>query len=229
MSPEGADPAERPLTPAEEEQVRRALSSWRPGPDAMPADVAARLAATIDELAAERRPAPAGLRARRRWPNVLVAAAAVSMVALGVGNLVQGDGGGDAMSASDAGASAESAEPPESADKAAQPAGPEASSYAAAPLPRLHSDTLRRDVARLAGVTPSTATNRRQETRDLSGAATRCALPTHARTERLLLARLDGRLVSVVLDRAHSGSREARVYSCGDPAAPLASFSVPVG
>lgn len=94
------------MTPEEQEAVRRALAATPPeGP--MPAEVVARLEATIADLAAVRHVEPGptsgtetGARAepgtgavvsdleerrRRRWPRVLVAAASVAVLAYGVG------------------------------------------------------------------------------------------------------------------------------------------------
>lgn len=94
------------LTPAQAEAVRRLLAGARHD-EGIPDEVAARLDATITDLAAEREGAPTdGDEAprtreavvipfrRRRWPQVLVAAAAVTAFGFGMAQIV-GSGGSD--------------------------------------------------------------------------------------------------------------------------------------
>ena len=97
------------MTPEQEEQVRRALAA-APPVEQLPTEVAARLDATLADLVAERAAGESGPepgvvtsleeRRRRRWPGVLVAAAAVSVLAYGVGTTLGGVGlaGGSAES-----------------------------------------------------------------------------------------------------------------------------------
>jgi hypothetical protein len=95
QSPEG-------LTPAQSEAVRRLLAAARHD-EGIPDDVAARLEATIADLSAEvvpekpadRRPAASVAREadiiplhRRRWPKMLLAAAAVSLFGFGIAQYV---------------------------------------------------------------------------------------------------------------------------------------------
>lgn len=150
-----------PQLPAETEAaVRRALADARVT-EPMPADVAARLEATLRELSDERG-APDAVelaprrRRRNRWTPALVAAAAVVAVGVGVGvgvnAIVQSTGsGGDTMTASDAGADNKMA--PEAADQSAprpsmqaQSPSPLTSLEEAGRRPALHSDRLRRDL-----------------------------------------------------------------------------------
>lgn len=91
-------------TPAEQERVRRLLAEARHR-EPMPAEVVARLDATLAELAASPAPVPAtpavaslAARRRRRATGLLVAAAAVTVVGLGVPTILpdlggSGDGG----------------------------------------------------------------------------------------------------------------------------------------
>ena len=110
--PQGAEG----LTPAQSEAVRRLLAGARHD-EGIPDDVATRLDAAIAELAAERTdgaPAEEGAaRAavviplhRRRWPQVLVAAAAVTVFGFSMTQIV-GNGADDA----DSGASPAAEEP----------------------------------------------------------------------------------------------------------------------
>jgi hypothetical protein len=103
---------EEPLSPAEEAEVSRLLAEAG-GPVPMPAAVEARLQVVLDELAAERAGEPeaerptegasvVALRTRRRWPRVLLAAAAVLVGGYGVGTAVQGSlSGSDEMTSAD--------------------------------------------------------------------------------------------------------------------------------
>jgi hypothetical protein len=87
------------LTPAQAEAVRRLLAGARHD-EGIPGDVAARLDAMIADLAAERvegtpaasdeapREAVVIALHRRRWPQVLVAAAAVTIVGFGIAQMV---------------------------------------------------------------------------------------------------------------------------------------------
>ena len=86
------------LTPAQAEAVRRLLAGARHD-EGIPDDVAARLDAVIADLAAEGVEAPARTDEptreaevipfrRRRWPQVLVAAAAVTVFGFGIAQIV---------------------------------------------------------------------------------------------------------------------------------------------
>jgi hypothetical protein len=96
------------LTPAQSEAVRRLLAGARDD-EGIPDDVAARLEAVLGDLTAERSSAPVSRKAeviplRRRWPKVLVAAAAVTAFGFGIVQLV----GNSANDADSAGAGADS-------------------------------------------------------------------------------------------------------------------------
>lgn len=89
------------LTPAQSEAVRRLLAGARHD-EGIPDEVAARLEAVLEELSAERatpvRREAVVIPLRRRWPKVLVAAAAVTAFGFGfaqlVGNSANDAGGG---------------------------------------------------------------------------------------------------------------------------------------
>src|SRR5688572_17178343 len=113
MTERDPGPAER-LTPAQAEAVRRLLAAARHD-EGIPDEVAARLDSTITDLAAERVEAAAGNDEapgaagavvipfrRRRWPQVLVAAAAVTVFGFGMAQIVGSDSGGDAGDATTA-------------------------------------------------------------------------------------------------------------------------------
>lgn len=214
------------LDAAEEERVRRLLAGA--GPEPLPADVATRLDDTLAALARERRerreagqaPSTERLpvepaRTRRRWPMVLVAAAAVCLIALGAGDLVRS--GVDSGGASSAGQAASQAKP-----GAAGAADGREALVAAPPLPRLHTPTLSADVARAAR---QHADGRLDAT--AGPAAVRCAAPPHSPGDRVLLVRLDGDPASLVLGPVTDGHRAARLYPCEAPGAPLVSLTVP--
>jgi hypothetical protein len=110
--------SDQPLSP-EEEEVRRLLAEARhTGPT--PPKVVARLDRVLDNLAHEPDRAPPVVdlaRRRRRVASLLVAAAAVVVVGIGVAQVINTQGGGDATSA-------------ESGAQARQPAAGDAQSEA---------------------------------------------------------------------------------------------------
>lgn len=203
------------LRPGEEtDRVRRLLADC--GPEPLPPEVAARLDDTLAALVAERagaeRLSPQPKRARRRWPTVLVAAAAVCLIALGAGDLVRSAGGGASTTSGQAASEA----------KAGGAADASGTLVGRPPLPRLHTATLRADVARVA--------RQRQAGRTAppaGPAAVACATPPHSPRQRVLLVRLDGDPASLVLDPVADGHRVARLYRCEAPGAALASVTVP--
>lgn len=233
------------MTPEQEEQVRRALAAAaRPvdtpdGPP-MPPDVVARLEAVLGELVspAASSGATTGARAagdelaarrRRRWPNVLVAAAAVSAIAFGAVSVTTGGLGGsdETGNASSAGAGDTTADrgatkAPEAApskDVVPDSGQPRSMAPEGPPGPPLRASTLTEDVQSLVDGGPESLARARplQAT---------CAAPPLKKGEQLLGVRLDGRRASLVLGTPRSGSREARVYLCNDPVAPVATTSV---
>jgi hypothetical protein len=123
MSPDDNELHESPLSPADDARIRRLLAEARhDGP--IPAEVATRLDDALAGLVADRRdrdaaqPAPLrhggpvvdlAARRRRTVANLLVAAAAVIAVGIGIGQVLpDGLGGsGDAMTAEDAGGDGE--------------------------------------------------------------------------------------------------------------------------
>jgi hypothetical protein len=237
------------VTPEEEEQVRRLLAASASEPTPLPDDVAARLDTVLADLSAERvterATEPATEReARRRWPNLLVAAAAVAVVALGVGTIVRGAGGGGADSqAARSGPAAARAVAP---DTGASPttgsasAGPNAAVPGQAPsedapltlagkTPRLHTGSLRTDVRRLVEHNAALA----GDADGLSSGSHRtppsCAVPPTTQGERVFGVRLDGRPATLVVHRAVGGARSADIYACADASVPVATtrFRVP--
>ncbi len=109
---------------AQEQELVRDLLASAAGPEPMPEDVRSRLDDVLADLVATRGadgagdadssgdagdptpPASLDARRRRRWPKVLVAAAAVSVLAYGAGVVgldLMTDSGSDSMTAADAG------------------------------------------------------------------------------------------------------------------------------
>ena len=231
MTPE--DGAPRELTPDEDESVRRLLAAGAAEPEPLPPHVADRLDDVLRGLVAEREgdqapeAEPRRDRSRpRRWPALLAAAAVVSAVAVGVGQLVGSSGpGGTTTSSSVAGGQAA---------RAASPGhtGPQYSSQreALGPLTTLHTRTFAADAQRAADArfganTSGTQPDRRKkQLNDLAGspaAARRCALPDLAAGDRAVAALLDGHRATLVFRAPTSGTREAEVYACDDPKTPL--------
>lgn len=251
------------MTPEQEEQVRRALAATQPV-EGLPAEVADRLDATLAGLVAERaagqtRPEPGAVtsleeRRRRRWPGVLVAAAAVSVLAYGVGTTLGGGGlsGGSAEStaardqtfsgAGDAGSADGEAEgaPEEPGDLVTDRGGSLADDAQAdgrallvAGTVRLHRGSLRAEVGRLvqdAAVLARAPASDADKPRDGAGFLdVRCQQPDLARGDRLAAVRLDGRRATLVVRKAVGGTRVAEIYSCGNGSDRLAITQVPSG
>lgn len=251
------------MTPEQEEQVRRALASAPPA-GGLPPEVAARLDATLAGLVAERsaagvagadgapesEPAPVVAleeRRRRRWPRLLVAAAAVSVLTYGVGTSLGGlqVSGGSAESTaardetfagggSGAGADTDSLTP-EDAPKAldgkvhADGARVLARKLLVPGTVRLNGSSLREDVQRLVSSTLDGPANAREpvptagQLDSLGG----CDQPDTGRGDRIAAARLDGRRATLVVRKATDGTRVAEVYSCGDGSRLLAQTRLP--
>jgi hypothetical protein len=244
------------MTPEQEEQVRRALASL---PDeTMPDDVAARLDARLEQLHAERagegRPeekrsdeptaitGPSGDPARRnrRWPAVLVAAALIAVVGIGLGNVlddqVTGTAGDAPQYAESGGESAEKAPRALEGRDGELPPAKESYAGATSSVPKrmaltderveLHSDTLAEDVAEVVTVRlpRAAADDVRAEDTGKAGPSARlsrlfapCRLPLTSPGDRLVAARLDGAPATLVLRAPEDGTRVAQVYSCDDP------------
>lgn len=258
-----------PNDEAEQAEVSGLLAavSGAPHDEAMPADVAARLddvlaglvsdrtsaaPATPDATATTATPVPEdgvvgvtdlASRRRRRWPALLVAAAAVSVLGLGVGNLLGLDGSADmeAASTADAGGaaapetldSAEAGAPPgEETDLTADrdEAGGEAAGSPAesrvsalAALPRLRSDSLAVDAQRLEDFALERFTDGRGSVRALRKA---CVQPELAEGDEWLSVRLDGEPAVLVLRAPAEGRRTVEVFDCDDAGTAVAETTV---
>ena len=119
------DERDTPLTPAQDEEVRRLLADARHD-EPMPPEVAARMDRVLDDLAAEpsRRAPVVDLAARRRRvSSLLVAAAAVVVVGIGIGQV--GGGGDDDSPESSSAGDAGGVEAPELDSGADREAAPE--------------------------------------------------------------------------------------------------------
>lgn len=220
------------ITPAEEQEVSRLLA-LAAAADPLPADVAARLDDTLAGLVAERSTAPdedgaddsgdravVPLRARRRWPRALLAAAAVMVVGYGVGGVLGGgslSGGdtGDAASAGDtvaedAAGGAEDASPERLGEAPAQELGnARDQAMVFEGVVRLRSERLAADVRRALGLVETSALD------DLSSSdQSRCPIPTLSPGESALAARYDGRRTVLVTGPEEGGRVKASVYSC---------------
>lgn len=251
---------------AEQAEVSGLLAavSGAPHVEAMPADVAARLDDVLAGLVSERTTATTATtaspattvpgdgvvgvtdlasRRRRRWPALLVAAAAVSVLGLGVGNLLGPDGSADteAASTADAGGaaapetlgSAEAGAPPgEETDLAADrdEAGGEAADSPAesrvsalAALPRLRSDSLAVDAQRLEDFALERFAESRGSVRALRKA---CVQPELADGDEWLSVRLDGEPAVLVLRAPAEGRRTVEVFDCDDAGTAVAETTV---
>ncbi|MGH3443790.1 MAG: hypothetical protein ACRDPB_00305 [Nocardioidaceae bacterium] len=242
------------MTP-EEEQVRRALADARASRNAIPPEVAQRLDARLVELVAERsrpdaRTSAAGAvspgPARRRWPQALLAAAAVVVVVAGGGFLLRQVTSGNGLSAASGGAESHAATDGSGRVSGSAPSAPNgregtphAEAAPAAPGPvihhsavRLHTATLRHDVRgyldHVSLLAPNTQPTRKSATRPTgSYPVAGCPSPAHGAGDRVVGAFLDGRPATMVVRPARDGTRVVQVYSCADPATPVAAAVLP--
>lgn len=245
------------MTPEQEEQVRRALASLPP-PQSMPPDVAARLDARLEELRAERGAETAGdapaeeqpttpgwrdtERRDRRWPRLLVAAAVLAVVGIGVGTVLDGTGGGgESTTAGDAasGGRALEAAPEQAPNAYGPPAGVPGRlaqrMILTAERLELDSRSLAEDVTRLSMLRlPRAEADDEAHSQEGGASAPRrlarlfapCALPPTRPGDKLVAVRLDGSAATLVLREAEDGTRVAQVYSCDDPRRLLARTEV---
>ena len=243
------------MTPEQEEQVRRALGAVaraEDGPErqGIPHDVADRLDEVLHELVAGRSargatlPAAVGqdelaARRHRRWPNVLVAAAAVAAIAAAGGAVVTGGyglgGRGDSGASSASGSAAGKVTPKENERGFTGPgpsAGP-SDGKAIDKIPQLFLRTLKRDLEAVVAAGPEARLTPPNDGRRFTsprhpagGLCTRPALPKRAEMVDVLLDRVPATLlISPVKD----GARVARVYSCVNAAPLTPTIRVPSG
>ncbi|WP_322920625.1 hypothetical protein [Nocardioides renjunii] len=240
--------------PPDQEAVRRLLAEARhDGPP--PPEVVARLDETLAALAAERVDGPPrrsgaheapdapvvdlGARRRRLAGAGLLAAAAVVVAGVAIGQGLPGVGGGDDAGSS-AGGAADSSTSSQQDDQSGQDRSaptegsaelaPEAlkSSGAAAPeadVPAVSSADADLDDRLLALRRGLRASPTRVELLDGMRALAECGLPDLGPGRRLL-AEVDDRPGVVVFRRADGSAQQAEVYVCGTPE-PVRTVSLP--
>lgn len=231
---------------AEQAEVSRLLAAVS-GPrsaEPMPPEVATRLDDVLAGLVAERATTPAGVtdlapRRRRRWPALLAAAAAVSVVGLGVGNVldlgsvdmgaVTAEGGSapeTLESADGAGAAADEEAPEATADRKAVEDSAEAPQpldgtvAGLADLPRLRRDSLTVDVQRIEDF------DLEGNSRTQSAQRRACVQLELSDGDDWVSVRLDGDPAVLVLRAPDGGRRTAEVYACDDGHTPVAETTV---
>ena len=181
-------------------------------------------------------------RRRRRWPRLLVAAAAVSVIGLGVGTVldegqlsVQSDRatsgaaqGGAVQGGAAEGGSGASADKPGSPLDSAEKTAPETQREGGDSLaladgsrpPRLRTGSLTQDVQRVADSSvPVPASG-------LRGGWRSCEQPRTASGDEWIPVRLDGEPAVLVLRAPAGGRRTADVFTCDDARTPAASATV---
>jgi hypothetical protein len=239
------------VTPDQEEQVRRALGAVaraEDGPErqGIPHDVADRLDEVLHELVAGRS-APArtlsaavgqdelAARRHRRWPNGLVAAAAVAAIAAAGGAVVTGGFGLGGQSDSNAGSTSDAGVAPKDNERGLP--GPSLSSgpsggQMALRIPRLSSDTLRRDVERVVANGPAANLSPRKDGRRFAvprhAAGVPCRRPAVPSDTDVVDVYLNAEPATLVLGPpVKDGTRVARVYSCANGSALTDTVRVP--
>lgn len=240
------------MTPEQEEQVRRALSSFTPE-EPMPPEVAARLDATLAGLVEERSAsepaepeetaappayAPAATpldelaarRRRRRWGTALVAAASIGVLGIGINTVMNGSGGADSSPAaldsaeSDDARAGEGESAPEVFGEDA--AGPRVGLESLRDLRStdLRSETLQRDVRRAARLLARPGMEKGAAPQSALG---RCPLPFASAGDQLGAVLLDGERATLVLREPVGGTHVAEIYSCDDARNLLVVLKVP--
>ena len=229
------DERDTPLTPAQDEEVRRLLADARHD-EPLPPEVAARMDRVLDDLSAEpsRRAPVVDLAARRRRvSSLLVAAAAVVVVGIGIGQV--GGGGDDDSPESSSAGDAGGVEAPEldsGADREAVPeeVAPEDGALAAEPgqIYSVNPDELSTDVEeiRRSATYRSQANGSLAEPRDflLDGATCR-AVDWGAGV--LVPIQYGEQSGGLVFRQAKGDTQVADVYLCGDNT-PVRSLTLPV-
>jgi hypothetical protein len=236
-------------SPSEQEQVSRLLAAAGGPPPELPHDVADRLDDVLAGLVADRETGPdpadevAGVtelapRRRRRWPQLLVAAAAVSVLGIGLGNVVQ-PAQEEASTADSAGALAEDpratqrengveGSAPQESGSDSEPAPQVTSERSVAKelsrpdrQPRLQSESLAVDVQRIEefGLAVPVADTQRQW-------AEACVRPETDAGAEWLPVRLDGEPAVLVLGAPADGRRTAEVFTCDEDDRPAVSTTV---
>jgi hypothetical protein len=230
---------------AEQAEVSRLLAAASgPRPtEPMPPEVATRLDDVLAGLVAERASGPAGVtdlahRRRRRWPALLAAAAAVSVLGLGVGNVldlggaemeaVTAEGGSapetlesaDGAGAADAEAPAATTDRKAAEDSAEAPQPLDGSVAGLADLPRLRRDSLTVDVQRIEDF------GLEGNSRTQSAQRRACVQLELSNGDDWVSVRLDGAPAVLVLRAPDGGRRTAEVYVCDDGHPPVAETTV---
>lgn len=223
------------MTPEQEEQVRHALGAVaraEDGPErqGIPHDVADRLDEVLHELVAGRSARGSGLpaavgqdelaaRRHRRWPNALVAAAAVAAIAAAGGAVATGGFGLGSQSDSNAGSASDAGVAPKDGERGLNgpsPSGP--GGKMALRIPRLSSDTLARDVERVVANGPKAYLSPPKDGRRLIAPQRadriRCTRPTVPGGADAVDVLLDKEAATLVLSPVKDGTRVALVYSC---------------
>ena len=221
---------EQPLTPEEEATVARMLADAG-GPVRTPGDLVSRLEGVLADLEEERSTAGivaevVELRARRRWPRVLLAAAAVVVGGYAVGTVTtQGSlsGSDDGTSAASDSEAAGGDSPQEEANPLSVPgatqddgsaeAGGAGSDTMVLTTVRLRSDDLDPGVRRALRVL-DTAPRRTTLAQEYDRRGAPCPVPEPGRRDRSLPVRYEGEPAVLVAGTERRVTVEVTVWSC---------------
>ena len=246
MTPDDSKSAESPGANPDEE-VRRLLGLAAAEPMTMPADVTARLDGVLAGLVADRATFEddAGLapvididhRRTSRWPKLLVAAAAVSVLGVGLANVLNqtessmtADFAKSAEAGDSGGAESATSQDERAADEGTEPQAPtdaldglldDRGVLAARRTPRLRSSTVTVDAQRIADSSlPVTQTDSR------APSGTQCRPPSISKGDVQIAVRLDGARATLVFRAKEDGRRFTEVFSCDDAESPVLTTTV---
>jgi hypothetical protein len=245
-----SDPTpESPLTPAQDDAVRALLASAK-HTDPVPADVVARLEATLASLGDERRETPVATpdegsapvvtlasRRRRTAATLVLAAAAVVVAGVGIGQVLPSDPSSDSAGSAESATSAEDRSSAES-DRAfgAEGSAPGAAgdekqgdtssrSQEAAPEPSSEALTDLRSSSSDAALEPQVRALRRRATASTLSSEPLCPLPGVG-AGTLVSVTYDGLPGALVFRAPVGGTQQVDVFRCGERGA-LRSLQVP--
>ena len=220
--------SERELTPDEEAEISRLLADAA-SPEPMPAEVSARLEDVLAGLVADREAAaPVVPLKPRRWPQVLVAAAAVSLVGFVGANFIeqQSLGGADMSTAGPATAGGEegnfSSDRSGDEDLAEAPESGYVPQYGVPDASPPPATAASERLASIDGLSQLLSRSARDLYADSAFTATKCGRPQR-QAYAYEVSLTSARRAVVMVQRVNANAARVYVYPCGQSVVPVAA------